>query len=370
MNSRIPTTEKEKPGSSEIFDSLKTMVPIEIFLKRFIERHPEYRSHVLGRSKSYEAEYNDLMRIMRREWLQTFPSEPFFLEETAFMLDEDFMIPDTENAVFLRNLRYMPLLQHTHQFIELDYVLSAGDSEILYGNESYKLYDGDILLCPPGFTHCFKANNEDSVILDIFMRISTFDTAFFNLLNTNSYLSSLFANALYSSTEGFIIWHCPYDEQLSTLFLTAFEEWGRKSLYHERMLEIQIMEFFLLLMRKHENGAVFSSPFINQPNKQFHTLLTYMMTHYQNVTLSLLAAQFNYSERQVLRLLKKNSGKSFSELLLDIRMNKAMQFLKNPRLSIADISRMLGYSNKNYFIKVFTAKISLTPDAFRKQLEE
>ena len=191
-----PTTEKEKTGSSEILDSLKTMVPIEIFLKRFIERHPEYSSRVLGRSKSYEAEYNDLMRIMRREWLQTFPSEPFFLEETAFMLDEDFMIPDTENAVFLRNLRYMPLLQHTHQFIELDYVLSAADSEILYGNESYKLYDGDILLCPPGFTHCFKANNEDCVILDILMRISTFDTAFFNLLNTNSYLSSLFASAL------------------------------------------------------------------------------------------------------------------------------------------------------------------------------
>lgn len=48
MYSMTPTTEKEKTGSSEILDSLKTMVPIEIFLKKFIEclaTKPQEKGH-------------------------------------------------------------------------------------------------------------------------------------------------------------------------------------------------------------------------------------------------------------------------------------------------------------------------------------
>ena len=62
--------------------------------------------------------------------------------------------------------------------------------------------------------------------------------------------------------------------------------------------------------------------------KNFRSLLNYMQMHYQTVTLSKLALAFNYSERQIIRIFKKNTGKGFSELLTEIRMNKAIQLLK------------------------------------------
>lgn len=136
------------------------------------------------------------------------------------------------------------------------------------------------------------------------------------------------------------------------------------------MLEILIMQFLLLLMRHHETEAIFSSPRINNSSQLFHSVYNYMTSHCQNVTLSMLAFQFNYSERQIIRLLKKNSGKGFSELLLDIRMNRALNLVKNTSLTIPQISTQLGYSSVNYFRKVFIKTFSFSPEEFQGRIAE
>ena len=93
-----------------------------------------------------------------------------------------------------------------------------------------------------------------------------------------------------------------------------------------------------------------------------------MQMHYQTVTLSKLALAFNYSERQVIRIFKKNTGKGFSELLTEIRMNKAIQLLKNKDIPINGIASMLGYSSTYYFNKVFLETFTFSPESFRKRI--
>ena len=74
------------------------------------------------------------------------------------------------------------------------------------------------------------------------------------------------------------------------------------------MIELLVMEFILILMRSHEDEAVFSTSYINNSDENFRSLLNYMQMHYQTVTLSKLALAFNYSERQIIRIFKKNTG--------------------------------------------------------------
>lgn len=95
-----------------------------------------------------------------------------------------------------------------------------------------------------------------------------------------------------------------------------------------------------------------------------------MYNHYQTVTLTNLAMTSNYSERQIIRLLKKHTGKNFSELLLEIRMKKAITLLKNPKLSLTDIHKLLGYSSNNYFRKLFISTFSFTPEDFRNSYQK
>ena len=65
---------------------------------------------------------------------------------------------------------------------------------------------------------------------------------------------------------------------------------------------------------------------------------------------------------------KKNTGKGFSELLTEIRMNKAIQLLKNKDIPINGIASMLGYSSTYYFNKVFLETFTFSPEAFRKRI--
>ncbi len=88
-----------------------------------------------------------------------------------------------ENVTMRKNLRYMPLLLHSHQFIEINYVLKSSGSVMITRSGNLPLNDGDIILCPPKFDHCFKTHDDNSIILDFFIRVTTFDAVFSQLLN-------------------------------------------------------------------------------------------------------------------------------------------------------------------------------------------
>lgn len=353
----------------EILSSLTELNDAEKFLLNFLKNYPEYRLRVVGLSDKDETAYEHLLNLMSKMWKQYFPKVPFFLEGTSYYLNEDFFIPQDQNVAIRQNLRYMPFILHSHQFIELNYVLAGSGSSMITKDERLPLQDGDIILCPPGFVHCFDSQNAQSVIIDFFIRITTFDTAFFQLLNNNNYLSAIFSNALYNFGEGCIIWHCMGDTKLKDIVISAFTEWKVQKKYSGKMLEILMMQFFLILMRHHEQEAVFSVPIISSTDRLFQALLNYMHVHCQTITLSRLASQYNYSERQIIRLLKKHSGKGFSELLLDIRMNRAIQLLKNPSIPISQVAFHVGYSNTNYFLKLFKKTFTFTPEDFRRRLQ-
>lgn len=321
----------------------------EVFLKHFQGKYPAYQT----RRIEGEDEYLSVMEAMRQEWALLHPDTPFFLEGTPSHIPEDFFIPLGENASIMRSLRYMPLLLHSHQFIEVNVVLSGKGTTMLTPKNRLELSDGDIVLCPRGLVHCFQANEEESVVLDLFLRVSTFDSAFFGLLNNNTYLAGIFSNALYSPREECVLWHCPGDEVLQALVLDALREFQSLEKYKGRLVELRIMEFFVQLMRRHESEAVF--PFTAPMSDAEHcqAMLNYMASHLSSVTLSKLAEQYNYSERQMIRLLKKYSGKSFSELLLELRMKRAKALLENPSLSLAQTAQILGFSSSAYFSKVY-----------------
>ena len=73
----------------------------------------------------------------------------------------------------------------------------------------------------------------------------------------------------------------------------------------------------------------------------------------QNVSLDMLAQSMNYSAAYLSRLIKKNTGQSFSELLLDLRLKKSMELLRLTDMRINDIAAKAGYNDVSYFISIF-----------------
>lgn len=95
-------------------------------------------------------------------------------------------------------------------------------------------------------------------------------------------------------------------------------------------------------------------------------IMAYIEQNYEkDVSLDTLSRQLNYSNTYLSRLIKKNCGKNFTELLLDCRIRHAKELLKTSELKINQIAAAVGYGDFSYFIQIFKKKAGVTPSDYR-----
>ncbi|MBT2699416.1 helix-turn-helix transcriptional regulator [Bacillus sp. ISL-40] len=82
-------------------------------------------------------------------------------------------------------------------------------------------------------------------------------------------------------------------------------------------------------------------------------------------SLDVLALRVGLSKFHFTRLFKRTTGLSPMEYLTKVRMEKAVQLLRNTDMTIEETSKQIGYSNSSYFIKVFREWIGFSPGEFR-----
>lgn len=90
-------------------------------------------------------------------------------------------------------------------------------------------------------------------------------------------------------------------------------------------------------------------------------IIQYIGEHFDTATLRNIAAHFSYHPNYISGYLRQKTGKSFSELLLEQRMERAAALLKGTTLSIEEIAAMLGYSSNSNFYKAFRRYYHVSP---------
>jgi AraC-like DNA-binding protein len=80
------------------------------------------------------------------------------------------------------------------------------------------------------------------------------------------------------------------------------------------------------------------------------------MADFLHVSLSYLEKQF-----------KKETGNTISYFIATYRCSMAADLLKNTKQSVSDIAFYVGYSDNNYFVKVFKKYYGKTPGQYRKE---
>ncbi|MDR0268088.1 response regulator [Paenibacillus sp.] len=87
----------------------------------------------------------------------------------------------------------------------------------------------------------------------------------------------------------------------------------------------------------------------------------------ENITLKDLAEQFSFSPSYLGVLIKEKSGYTFNELLVQIRMERACELLKQPGIKIYEVADQVGYRYLPYFSRQFKDKFGMTPLDYRKR---
>ena len=97
-------------------------------------------------------------------------------------------------------------------------------------------------------------------------------------------------------------------------------------------------------------------------------MLKHVKDNIQNITFSELAKEFSYSERQLARLLIKYTGKNYTAIIQDMRIQKACLLLQEANTPINEIIFQCGYKNQNHFYTIFKKYCGKTPAQYRRDI--
>ncbi len=94
----------------------------------------------------------------------------------------------------------------------------------------------------------------------------------------------------------------------------------------------------------------------------------YMKEH---LSLQEVADNFEISSSYLGKLMKNELGKTFTEYLTDIRMEKAKRMLEeeNIGIKIHEVAQLVGYSSQHYFSRVFKKEVGVTPLEYKQNIK-
>ena len=87
--------------------------------------------------------------------------------------------------------------------------------------------------------------------------------------------------------------------------------------------------------------------------------------HYKDADLTALSQSLNHSLSSLSRVIRRNTGCTFKELLQKKRFLVARGLLRKTNLSINDIAAAVGYENNSYFYRRFREKYGVSPKEYR-----
>lgn len=243
-----------------------------------------------------------------------------------------------ENADLLRcgYVGYLDYYEHVHPCMEYTFCLS-GQVAVKVENQELLLKENEAVFVPPHTIHNRRIEPGSRVIVLLYGRNWTPDFA-------NQFLKNVPAH---------------YTFELDELFrdlLVDYTEGGR-SVYASKALLYYACERFMKgntlkpMEKKRDDATIRMLEYIQD---NFH----------EELTLEEFAAQNNFSYHYVSKLVKKNFGISFTELLARYRVDYACSLLGGREYTITQIAGMSGFGSIRNFNRVFMRVTGLTPTEY------
>lgn len=287
------------------------------------------------------------------------PDTPVIIEEAAAFAYKN------DVDVYIHN-RYFPIPVHSHEYYEIMCNIK-GNCIVYFDDTSVPLQTGDTLIIPPNVIHTISVFNDDCILYNNEIRFSTLRDKFSNLFFSRNIISDLFNRSFTTaSCPSFIIFHTG-DYYLGNNKLgDIVAEFNSNSDYSSEVANLLTSAFLFDLLRHYSKAATIST--IQSKDKIDVLLMEYIIEHANTVTLDELSRKFSYSDRHIARIVKKNAGLAYSQLIRKIKMDNIAKLVACSSLPIEKIIEMSGVSSPSYFYKSFKQYFGKTPLEYRSEM--
>lgn len=282
---------------------------------------------------------------------------------SKYNVTENEIIPPSRDVFVIRHPRYTRPSSHTHNYFELNYV-AKGSCTFYFNKELHTMKAGEMCIIAPSSEHDITIN-DDSTIFCIMLRKSTFNTNFFSLMSRKDLLAQFFRTILQDeSKENYLQFFVGDNSDIEYYIRHALVECYKSDDYSNNCCINWINLMFTELLRNYSNTIQFHDYNIGT---DFSLILQYIEHNYQNITLKYLSDFFHYSEPHLSTLIKQNTGDNFTDLIKQLRLSNAKDYLLNTEMKISEIADRVGYNSADHFSRVFRNEYHMSPVKYRQK---
>lgn len=259
--------------------------------------------------------------------------------------------------------RFIHFPKHTHNYVEFIYMV-RGETTHFIDNEKIVLKEGDLLFLNQHATQEIMPASENDIAVNFMVLPQFFDEAFKMISAEQSALRDFIISTLTLKDQksNYLYFHAsnivPVQNLLENLIWNLLEDEPNK----RSMNQITMGLLFLSMINHSDDIEISNNSFDQQITME---VLRYIDTEYKDASLSVFASSHNMDIYTISRIIKKQTGSTFKQLLEARKLDQACFLLKNTTLTVEEIALNIGYENLSFFYRLFQKNYQLTPREYR-----
>ncbi len=259
--------------------------------------------------------------------------------------------------------RFIHFPEHSHNYVEFIYMVQGETTHFIDG-EKIILKQGDLLFLNQHAIQEILPASETDIAVNFLILPQFFDEAFKMISAEQSALRDFIIGCLTSRDlkSNYLYFHAsdiiPIQNLLENLIWNLLEDEPNKRSMNQMTMGL----LFLSMINHSEKIQISDSSFDQQLTME---ALRYIDTMYRNASLTAFAENHKMDIYTISRIIKKQTGSTFSKLLEERKLDQACFLLKNTDLTIEDIAGNIGYENLSFFYKLFRKTQGMTPRDYR-----
>ncbi len=280
-----------------------------------------------------------------------------------FIVQSDLFIPAKQLITLRQHTRFTAFPAHWHDYIEIMFLLKGQVCHQLPDGKEICLKPGELLFINKHSPHEIAACGKEDIALNFMIKPAFLD--FVPHLGFGDHpLAQLLLDGLRNEKKGPSYLHFQLGQEPAIDHLLKSMVHSHLSFPFSLALWKKQMELLFLHLLSLQNPAA-APPSSYQENPLALELLQEMNAHYTTFVLKDFAKDRRVSSSYLCRLMKEATGSTCTEILQQIRLEKAKSLLMETDLSIVDICAVIGYQNTSYFHRLFKSHLGTSPSLWR-----
>ena len=311
-------------------------------------------------------------RMSKEEFMDAYDSIPFMLDQQldSFSRERESndraLFPPDKDILCVQQLHYnVHYSQTLHNVYAFTYIYK-GSCSYSFNRQTLHLKQGDLFIATPGFSH------QIYTVPGTFALVVMFNSAVFNILfndflTVNSPLSEFFRQAVARKEIGnyCVIAGDADDEELRFYLQSMVCECFSDSAYANTNATSLLKLFLSRACIKYPDRLTIYKREFSGERANSKEILRYIRSNYQDITLAQLAEHFHYNRTYISRFIHQHYGKTLIELINDLKIEHAREYLLKTSLRISDISGLVGFESYDHFCRTFKKYTGMTPGKYR-----